>query len=81
MGIYETLYAFQKAFGTPMGESGTHPWSQGYPLTTQIPGGPAMPKSVDVDSADLLYPKLGVYQHCAMKLLNIIIIIMRLELI
>jgi aminotransferase len=57
MGIYETLYAFQKAFGTPMGESGTHPWSQGYPLTTQIPGGPAMPKSVDVDSADLLYPK------------------------
>ena len=51
MGIYETLYAFQKAFGAPMGESGTHPWSQGYPLTTQIPGGPALPKSVDVDSS------------------------------
>ena len=26
MGIYETLYAFQAAFGKPMGEAGTHPW-------------------------------------------------------
>ena len=29
MGIYETLYAFQKAFGQYMGSPGTHPWSQG----------------------------------------------------
>ena len=57
MGIYETLYAFQDVFGTPMGESGTHPWSQGFPLTTQIPGGPKMPKQVDIDSTDLMYPK------------------------
>ena len=43
MGIYETLYAFLNSFGTYMGEEGTHPWSQGFPLTTQIPGGPELP--------------------------------------
>ena len=57
MGIYETLYAFQDVFGTPMGESGTHPWSQGFPLTTQIPGGPKIPTQVDINSTDLMYPK------------------------
>lgn len=57
MGIYETLYAFQNSFGSFMGERGTHPWSQGYPLTTQIPDGPEMPKSVKVHSDDLQYPK------------------------
>jgi len=57
MGIYETLYAFKDVFGIPMGESGTHPWSQGFPLTTQIPGGPEIPKHVDIDSTDLMYPK------------------------
>ena len=57
MGIYETLYAFQDVFGTPMGEVGTHPWSQGFPLTTQIPGGPKIPKQVDISSYDLMYPK------------------------
>ena len=57
MGIYETLYAFQNVFGTPMGEPTTHPWSQGFPLTTQLPGGPAMPKTIQVDSMDLKYPK------------------------
>ena len=40
MGIYETLYAFQDAFGSTMGEKGTHPWSQGFPLTIQLPNGP-----------------------------------------
>ena len=35
MGIYETLYAFMEAFGTYMGEAGTHPWSQGFPRTVQ----------------------------------------------
>jgi len=57
MGIYETLYAFQNSFGTYMGEKGTHPWSQGFPLTTQIPGGPEMPMSIRVTSEDLKYPK------------------------
>ena len=46
MGIYETLYSFLNSFGTYMGEEGTHPWSQGFPLTTQIPGGPELPKSI-----------------------------------
>ena len=57
MGIYETLYAFQDAFGKPMGEPDTHPWSQGYPRTEQIPGGPKMPSTITVSSEDRLYPK------------------------
>ena len=57
MGIYETLYAFQSIFGAPMGEPATHPWSQGFPLTTQIPGGPEIPKNIDISSSDLMYPK------------------------
>src|SRR5262249_18734791 len=39
MGVYETLFRFAAATGTYMGEPGTHPWAQGFPLTTQIPGG------------------------------------------
>ncbi|MBI3450374.1 MAG: pyridoxal phosphate-dependent aminotransferase [Acidobacteria bacterium] len=57
MGIYETLYAFLAAFGTPMGDPGTHPWSQGFPRTDQLPGGPPLPPSVEVPQADLKYPK------------------------
>jgi aspartate/methionine/tyrosine aminotransferase len=57
MGIYETLYAFLEAFGTYMGEPGTHPWSQGFPRTVQLPGGPEMPNSVTVTSDHLRYPK------------------------
>ena len=57
MGIYETLYAFQNSFGSYMGEKGTHPWSQGFPLTSQIPGGPEMPNSIKVNSDDLRCPK------------------------
>ena len=57
MGIYETLYAFQNAFGSPMGEPKTHPWSQGFPLTCQLPGGPKMPTNVYLDAGDLKYPK------------------------
>lgn len=57
MGIYETLYAFMEAFGTYMGDPGTHPWSQGFPRTVQLPGGPEMPSVVRVTSADLRYPK------------------------
>ena len=36
MGIYETLYAFRDTFGRFMGTEGTHPWSQGFPLTTPL---------------------------------------------
>ena len=59
MGIYETLYAFQDAFGTYMGNKGTHPWSQGFPLTTQLPGGPEMPENIYVNAEDLKYPVHG----------------------
>lgn len=57
MGIYETLYAFLEAFGTYMGEPGTHPWSQGFPRTVRLPGGPEIPTAVTVTSEDLKYPK------------------------
>ena len=57
MGIYETLYAFLDAFGTYMGEPGTHPWSQGFPRTVQLPGGPEIPTRVDVMPDHLKYPK------------------------
>jgi len=57
MGIYETLYSFLDVFGTYMGEAGTHPWSQGFPRTVQLPGGPPIPDTVHVSSDDLRYPK------------------------
>jgi len=59
MGIYETLYAFRDAFGSFMGTEGTHPWSQGFPLTTPLEefGGPPLPDSVDVSWQDRFYPK------------------------
>ncbi len=57
MGIYETLYAFRDSFGKFMGAPGTHPWSQGFPLTTQLAGGPELPSSVDVTWEDRFYPK------------------------
>ena len=57
MGIYQTLYAFLDSFGTYMGEPGTHPWSQGFPRTTQLPNGPAMPESVSLTAEDFMYPK------------------------
>jgi len=58
MGIYETLYAFQAGWGKAMGEPGSHPWSQGYPLTKQLPGGPPMPERVEgLDWTMRRYPK------------------------
>merc|ERR1719409_2002337 len=59
MGIYETLYAFRDAFGQFMGTPGTHPWAQGFPLTTPLDkfGGPELPPSVDVTWEDRFYPK------------------------
>ena len=59
MGIYETLYAFRDSFGSFMGEKGTHPWSQGFPLTTPLEkfGGPPLPSSAEVTWEDRFYPK------------------------
>ncbi len=57
MGIYETLFKFADATQKYMGDAGTHPWAQGFPLTTQLPGGPPLPSSVDITSTDLMYPK------------------------
>nr|XP_061806006.1 LL-diaminopimelate aminotransferase-like [Nerophis lumbriciformis] len=59
MGIYETLYAFNDSFGKFMGSEGTHPWSQGFPLTTPLHqfGGPELPASVEVSWQDRFYPK------------------------
>ena len=57
MGVYETLFKFADATGKYMGDSGTHPWAQGYPLTTQIPGGPPLPTTIELDCLDLKYPK------------------------
>ena len=57
MRIYETLYAFHGSFGQFMGTEGTHPWSQGFPLTTQLEGGPPLPDSVEVTWEDRFYPK------------------------
>lgn len=56
MGVYETLFAFQAATGKYMGNEGTHPWAQGFPLTTPVPGGPTLPTSVSFTHADLKYP-------------------------
>lgn len=57
MGIYETLYDFWGSFGQFMGAAGTSPWAQGFPLTTQLAGGPALPSSVEVTWEDRFYPK------------------------
>ena len=59
MGIYETLYAFRDTFESFMGTEGTHPWSQGFPLTSPLEkfGGPELPGSVDVTLEDRFYPK------------------------
>jgi len=42
-----------------MGTEGTHPWSQGFPLTTPLEkfGGPELPGSVEVTFEDRFYPK------------------------
>ena len=57
MGIYETLFRFADVTSKYMGEADTHPWAQGFPLTTQLPGGPPLPESVSIRSSDLKYPK------------------------
>jgi aspartate/methionine/tyrosine aminotransferase len=59
MGIYETLYAFRDTWGAFMGTKGTHPWAQGFPLTTRLEkfDGPELPTSVEVTWEDRFYPK------------------------
>ena len=57
MGVYETLFRFLDATSVYMGTPGTHPWAQGFPLTTQLPGGPEPLTQVDFDSDDLKYPQ------------------------
>ena len=57
MGVYETLFKFLDATGKYMGTEGTHPWAQGFPLTTPIPNGPDMPTHIDFTYADLKYPQ------------------------
>lgn len=56
MGVYETLFKFQSATQLYMGDTGTRPWAQGFPLTTQLPNGPQLPSSVEFTSSDLKYP-------------------------
>ena len=56
MGVYETLFKFLDATGKYMGTEGTHPWAQGFPLTTPVPGGPEIPTSIAFSHADLKYP-------------------------
>lgn len=56
MGIYEVLFSFLDSAGVYMGEPGTHPWAQGFPLTKQLPGGPELPDSVSFDWSDRKYP-------------------------
>lgn len=57
MGVYETLFKFADATAKYMGDTGTHPWAQGYPLTTQLPDGPSLPNQINLQSTDLKYPK------------------------
>ena len=57
MGVYETLFKFADRTAKYMGDPGTHPWAQGYPLTTQIPGGPELPAHIDIGATDRKYPK------------------------
>jgi hypothetical protein len=67
MGIYETLYAFCDSYGKFMGTEGTHPWSQGFPLTTRLDkfNGPELPATVDVTWEDRFYPK--AWGHPALR--------------
>jgi aspartate/methionine/tyrosine aminotransferase len=57
MGVYETLFRFVEATHKYMGDQGTHPWAQGFPLTTPVPGGPPLPDSIAITATDRMYPK------------------------
>ena len=72
MGIYETLYAFRNAFGSFMGTEGTHPWSQGFPLTRQLEmfDGPPLPDEVRVTWEDRFYPKAWGHPKLRSSIVN-----------
>lgn len=57
MGVYETLFRFAEVSHKYMGDPGTHPWAQGFPLTTQLPGGPPLPDTIAITATDRMYPK------------------------
>ncbi len=57
MGVYETLFRFADATAKYMGDVGTHPWAQGFPITTPVPGGPALPDRITITAGDRMYPK------------------------
>jgi aminotransferase len=57
MGVYETLFRFAEVTHKYMGDPGTHPWAQGFPLTSQLPGGPPLPDSIAITATDRMYPK------------------------
>ncbi len=57
MGVYETLFRFAAATESYMGDPGTHPWAQGFPLTTPVPGGPPLPDTIAITAVDRMYPK------------------------
>ena len=56
MGVYHTLLNFRDHVGVNMGAAGTHPWTQGSPLSSQIPGGPDIDINVNFSYADVKYP-------------------------
>jgi len=62
MGIYEVLFSFLNSTAVYLGTEGTHPWAQGFPLTTRLPGGPEMPSEVSFSPADMKYPPLRALQ-------------------
>ena len=57
MGVYETLFRFADATNKYMGDPGTHPWAQGFPITTPVPGGPSLPDTISITATDRMYPK------------------------
>ena len=57
MGVYETLFRFADVTSKYMGDPGTHPWAQGFPITTPVPGGPELPSTITISAADRMYPK------------------------
>ncbi len=57
MGVYETLFRFAEVTHKYMGDPGTHPWAQGFPLTTPVPGSPPLPDTIAITAQDRMYPK------------------------
>jgi aspartate/methionine/tyrosine aminotransferase len=56
MGIYECLDAFQVATGKKIGDAGTRPWIQGYPVVERLPDGPDLPDTVTITDSERKYP-------------------------